>query len=79
MVRDSKGILAHPNLGNDWRISKENTRFQDKILKTCITREGSVRNSWVDRRPIPKTDAWFETVWAAYKKGDIYNTVRYET
>jgi hypothetical protein len=34
---------------------------------------GSVENRWVERRPLPKTDAWFETAWAAFKKGDIYH------
>jgi hypothetical protein len=34
--------------------------------------DGGVRCEWVDRRPIPETDTWFETGWARFRSGEIY-------
>lgn len=72
MVLDSGGTYAHPKLGKEWRFAPENSNFRTKVLKTHLESDGSVKNRWVNRRHIPKTDAWFETTWAAFKKGDIY-------
>ena len=27
----------------------------------------------VDRRPMPDTDAWFETAWALFRNKEIYS------
>ena len=72
MVLDNQGDQAHPRLGQEWNFALENQEFQTKIQETLIGADGHVSNQWVERRPLPKTDAWFETTWAAFKKGDIY-------
>jgi len=73
MVLDDHGDQAHPRLGKEWNFAAEDPEFQTKILETRIGENGTVSNHWVERRPLPKTDAWFETTWAAFKKGDIYS------
>lgn len=72
MVLDPKGEKAHPRLGPEWKFAVEDTKFQTRILETRISDTSSVSNHWVERRPLPQSDAWFETTWAAFKKGDIY-------
>jgi succinate dehydrogenase/fumarate reductase flavoprotein subunit len=72
MVLGSHGDQAHPRLGSEWNFVAENPEFQTNALETRIRADGSVSNHWVECRPLPKTDAWFETTWAAFKKGDIY-------
>jgi hypothetical protein len=42
------------------------------VLETVAAADGQVENGWVDRRPIPQTDAWFETTWASFRRGEIY-------
>jgi hypothetical protein len=44
-------------------------------LETVLRPAGDrpeVENRWVPRRPIPCADAWFETAWAHYRNGAIY-------
>lgn len=72
MVLDPEGNPAHPHLGPEWNFVPENSGFRTKVLETNIVKGGDSRHTWVPRRPLPKTNAWFETAWAAFKKGEIY-------
>ena len=72
MVLDPGGNPAHPSLGPEWNFMPENPEFRTKVLETHIGKGGEIRHRWVDRRPVPKTQSWFETAWAAFKKGQIY-------
>jgi hypothetical protein len=72
MVTNPDGQPAHPQLGDDWRFEAENEAFRDKVLVTEVAPDGSVKTEWIDRRPIPESDLWFETAWAAYREGAIY-------
>ena len=72
MVLDPAGQVAHPGLGPEWNFLSTNPAFLDQVLETTASPEGMVTNAWVPRRPVPTTDAWFETAWAAYRAGDIY-------
>lgn len=66
------GRPIHDKLGDAWRIAPEGPAFREKVLETTAMPDGRVSNCWVDRRPIPATDAWFETAWAHFRRGAIY-------
>lgn len=72
LVLDRNGIPVHKDLGNDWRFAPENPSFREKVLETIVRQDEKVENRWVDRRPLPRAEAWFETTWAAFQKGEIY-------
>jgi hypothetical protein len=44
------------------------------VLETAASPGGEVINEWVPRRPIPEADAWFETAWASFRSGAIFDT-----
>ena len=46
--------------------------FGKRCWSTVATPAGEVEKPWVDRRPLPQTDAWFETAWASFRSGDVY-------
>ena len=52
-------------------IVPENVEFRRKILETVFDGRDFV-HTWVDCRPIPHEDGWFETVWADYRDGRVY-------
>lgn len=60
-----------PGLGPEWRIAPEDPAFRERVLETTAAPDGQVEHRWVERRPIPQTDAWFETTWAHYRAGEI--------
>jgi succinate dehydrogenase/fumarate reductase flavoprotein subunit len=69
---DTKGVKVHEQLGDEWRITPENVSFKEKVQETLAAVDGPVDNRWIDRRPLPECDAWFETGWADFRKGVIY-------
>jgi succinate dehydrogenase/fumarate reductase flavoprotein subunit len=66
-----KGKAIHPRLGPKWSIVPEDIAFRRKVLETIAGPSG-ITSQWVDRRPLPQTEGWFETVWAEYQAGRIY-------
>ena len=73
IVLDPDGTAVHPVLGERWRIVPEDKFWREMVLETVATPEGDVANVWADRRPLPHPDSWFETAWAAYREGQIYD------
>jgi succinate dehydrogenase/fumarate reductase flavoprotein subunit len=67
------GIPVHDKLGDCWRMVPENVEFRMKVQETLAHPEGGVENAWVDRRPIPESDLWFETAWARFRSGEVYD------
>lgn len=57
-----------------WKFSLEND-FREKICETKVRLNNGfdVSHSWVDVRPIPKYDSWFENVWEDYRLKRIFD------
>jgi succinate dehydrogenase/fumarate reductase flavoprotein subunit len=72
MVVDPSGEPVHPGLDDTWRIVAEDTDFRERVQETHILEAGSVENRWVERRPLPEPDTWFETAWSRFRSGGIY-------
>lgn len=75
IVLDPAGERIHPLLDEKWKIVAENPAFRSKLLETEVKPDGAVVNEWIDCRPIPETDSWFEMAWADFRAGNIYRTV----
>jgi hypothetical protein len=73
IVLDPGGDRVHDKLDDRWRIATEDKSFREKVLETTATSAGQVYHTWVDRRPIPPSEAWFETAWANFRNGEIFD------
>ncbi|QRN83770.1 FAD-binding protein [Chloroflexota bacterium] len=73
IVMESGGKQVHPKLSDKWSIAAEDATFRGKVLQTWADLHGENHHKWEDCRPIPSTDAWFETSWARYRDGAIYD------
>ena len=71
IVLDPQGTVAHEKLGDAWRFAPEDAKFRELVLETVAT-GGEIAHEWVPRRPVPDSDDWFETAWAAFRDGKIY-------
>lgn len=71
-VLSASGEKVHDGLGDEWRLAPEEKSFREKVLETEVDEAGRVVNRWVDRRPLPDSDPWFETEWAKFRSGAIY-------
>ncbi len=70
LVMDKTGEKPCRELGDEWRFSlNPRPSFVDqKILEVSLDENGQVVKEWVDIRPIPKEDSWFENVWEAFRE-----------
>jgi hypothetical protein len=50
-----------------------NPAFSEHVLETQAAADGRVEHRWVPRRPLPVCNDWFETAWARYRRGEIYD------
>jgi hypothetical protein len=73
LVLDKTGEKPCPELGDEWRFSL-NPRLSfvnQKILEVSLSDKGEVIKEWVDIRPIPQENSWFETVWEAFRENRL--------
>jgi hypothetical protein len=73
IMLDPDGAKVHESLDDRWRIAEEDERFRTQVLETAADLDGAVTCAWIDRRPLPQPDSWFETAWAKFREGDIYD------
>ena len=72
IVLDAQGLPIHDRLEHIWRMLPENESFRQQVLETYPAADGA-DHRWVPRREIPQTDLWFETAWADFRAGRIYD------
>ena len=72
IVLDPAGEKVHDLLDESWRIMREDPAFRSKVLESEAAPDGSLSSRWEEAAAVPETDGWFETVWAEYRKGKIY-------
>ena len=73
LIKNPEGEIPCPEAGEEWRflLNDRDASVNEKILEIFLDSGGNVMKRWVDIRPIPKEDTWFENVWNQYLKNDI--------
>jgi succinate dehydrogenase/fumarate reductase flavoprotein subunit len=73
IVPDASGRPPHPLLGRRWAYSLAGPGdfVSSHILEVRLDRRGVLKKEWVPVRPVPRPEAWFESVWAAYRKDKV--------
>ena len=61
-------------LDENGKIVPECIEFRKKILESFWD-GGKFIHQWVNCRPLPSCDGWFETVWADHRTGNVYDKV----
>ena len=73
LVMDPEGDKPNKEMDADWKFSlnDEAAFVEKKILEIYLDRNGRVQKEWVDIRPVPDEDVWFENVWNKYMRDEI--------
>lgn len=68
LVLDPEGKKPCDQLGENWRfgLNRVDSFVNTKILEISLDANMTVRKNWVNIRPIPQAEVWFETVWKNY-------------
>jgi succinate dehydrogenase/fumarate reductase flavoprotein subunit len=74
LVMDGQGEVPSETLGVEWAFSLANPedggKAETQILEIRLNKN-KVEKEWVEVRPIPDEDQWFENVWNAYMRDEI--------
>lgn len=73
IVIDPNGQQIHEKLDLRWKITPEDQSFRQMVLSTILNKDDQIVHKWIQCRPIPASDSWFETTWSKFRNGDIYN------
>jgi succinate dehydrogenase/fumarate reductase flavoprotein subunit len=65
-------FLVLDELGR-WTLNPPGAFVDSHILEVSVGRGFLPRTSWVDVRPLPAEDGWFETAWKAYRNGTVFD------
>lgn len=73
LVIDPGGEKPCGSLGEEWRfrLSEPEDFVSRKIQEISLTKDHRIRKDWVNIRPVPSEDLWFENVWNAYLRDEI--------
>ena len=68
LVLTPSGPSPGPAAGDEWRFAcnKPGAWVDRRILEIGVAEDDGVHKQWVDIRPIPEEDEWFESVWNDY-------------
>jgi succinate dehydrogenase/fumarate reductase flavoprotein subunit len=69
----SRGSFLVMDESERWRLNPPGTFVDSHILEVSVGRDPAPRTAWVDIRPIPEEDGWFETAWKAYRDGTVFD------
>lgn len=74
LVGDVEAILGLVAASQAGELLMKETKIPlaDKILEIALSENNGIAASWVDVRPIPKEELWFERVWAEFLDGRVY-------
>lgn len=73
IVLTPEGQTPYPQAPDDWRFktNEPGAPVDQRILEISLNDDGGVCKRWVDIRPIPEEDDWFETVWKDFLDDQI--------
>jgi succinate dehydrogenase/fumarate reductase flavoprotein subunit len=73
LVMDPGGMKPCDALGDDWRfgLTEDDALVSQKILEIWLDENWEMQKRWVDVRPIPREEQWFETLWKEFREDNI--------
>lgn len=73
LIMDPEEEIPCKELGDEWKfhLNEEDSFVNTKILEIYLDKNTNVKKQWIDIRPIPLEDVWFENIWNEYMKDNI--------
>jgi len=72
IVAEDGDLSVDTKRGSEWPHRSENRRMRGEILETVLGEDGRFRVRAVNVRPLPEDTSWYETVWQAWRSGEIF-------
>ena len=72
LVIDPAGEVFQETLGDEWKFKRENESLKNSVQEIIHIGNGYFKTAWVQKRPVPKDNFWFENVWTDFREGKLY-------
>ncbi len=69
----SRGSFLVVDGAGEWSLNPAGSFVDGHILEVSVGRDQEPRIEWVEIRPIPGGEEWFETAWKAYRDGTVFD------
>jgi succinate dehydrogenase/fumarate reductase flavoprotein subunit len=69
----SRGSFLVVDASGQWTLNPPGAFVDSHILEVSVSGDGPPGRTWVDVRPLPVEDGWFETQWKAYRDGTVFD------
>jgi succinate dehydrogenase/fumarate reductase flavoprotein subunit len=69
----SRGSFLVIGESGAWSLNPPGAFVDTHILEVSVGRGLVPRAAWVDVRPVPAEDGWFETAWKAHRDGTVFD------
>jgi hypothetical protein len=69
----SRGSFLVLDDAGQWTLNPPGAFVDDHILEASVGPGLVPRMGWVEIRPLPVEDGWFETAWKAYRDGTVFD------
>lgn len=76
LISAPTGVLPAAGLADSFRYCLADEKLFNCVCETSISAadDWQCRFAWQPVRPVPREQYWFETLWAAYRAGDIWQS-----
>lgn len=73
LVLDERGSEPCPGMGGEWRfaLNPPDSVVDQKILEVSLAEGSRLAKKWVNTRPIPREESWFENIWKEFREDRI--------
>ncbi|MBU1700900.1 MAG: FAD-binding protein [Candidatus Eisenbacteria bacterium] len=73
LIPQQNGAIECEILGSGacFSLNSSSAPVEKKILEISVDSKNRPQTRWVDIRPVPNPDDWFESVWDDYRKGRV--------
>jgi len=68
----SRGSFLVADEAGQWTLNPPGAFVDSHVLEVSVGRGMELSTAWVDVRPIPEEDGWFETAWKAFRNGTVF-------
>lgn len=73
LVMNADGEKPCKELSDRWKfkLTEPDDYVNNKILEISVQNDATIRKEWVDIRPIPEEELWFENIWNEFLRDEI--------
>jgi hypothetical protein len=73
ILKNGQGVDGHlKSVSKILSPARDDKKMTDKVIETWLDEKMKPHSRFKQVRPLPNPDDWFETIWAEFVKGEVF-------